>query len=56
MTLTRMMEIATRYAKRKRTDSAVARANQSARTPEEVIPIGSKSAKPSPRVLERLQL
>ena len=40
---------------KKKTDSEVARVNKSARTLEEVIPIGSRSTKQSLRHLERLQ-
>ena len=42
--------------KNKKTDSAAARANQLAKTLEEVIPIGSRSAKQNLWVLERLHL
>ena len=40
---------------KKKTDSAAARAKQSARTLEEVIPIESRSAKQNQQRLERLQ-
>ena len=40
---------------KRRTDSAAARTNQSPRTPEEEIPVGSKNTKLNPQVLLRQQ-
>ena len=56
MTLARMMEIATRYAKeKKRIDSVAGRANQSAKRPVEEILVGNRSVRPNERHLERLR-
>ena len=40
---------------KKKTDSAVARVNRSARTPEEEIPIGIRSARQSLQHLDKLK-